>query len=58
MPKTLVADGHVCLATIQHGAEEQFLDLSSFVFPKMYDEQEMFGKSKPEPNQSFFADWL
>ncbi|XAO21950.1 hypothetical protein I312_100711 [Cryptococcus bacillisporus CA1280] len=28
--------------TIQHGAEEQFLDLSSFVFPKMYDEQEMF----------------
>nr|KIR85212.1 hypothetical protein I308_04465 [Cryptococcus tetragattii IND107] len=28
--------------TIQHGAEEQFLDLSSFVFPKMYNEQEMF----------------
>ncbi|KIR38967.1 hypothetical protein I307_01680 [Cryptococcus deuterogattii 99/473] len=27
---------------IQPGAEEQFLDLSSFVFPKMYDEQEMF----------------
>lgn len=28
--------------TIQQGADGQFLDLSSFVFPKMYDEQEMF----------------
>ncbi|UOH84531.1 hypothetical protein LQV05_001334 [Cryptococcus neoformans] len=28
--------------TNQHGAEEQFLDLSSFAFPKMYDEQDLF----------------